>query len=49
MDKDKLEIPSEQRPDPPADEQPIPVASYSADEEWVKQHKKDFAEEPSFF
>lgn len=28
---------------------PIPAPTYSPDEDWVKQHKKNFSEEPSFF
>ena len=28
---------------------PLAPATYSEDEEWVKQHKKEFSEDPTFF
>ena len=30
-------------------ENPIPAPKYDEDEDWVKEHKKQFGEEPSFF
>ncbi len=31
------------------EEKIIPPASYEEDEEWVKEYKEQFGEEPSFF